>query len=66
MSRRRHGRQIKLYGKAGLEDAITNCAARNGLSWFTDEQIADIRGVMIGDEWEARNWIRELDRRRAA
>ena len=53
--RDRHESQIKRLDDAfgaALEDAIGNLAFRNGLSWFTDNQIAEIRDEMIITEWK--------------
>lgn len=37
-----------------LDDAVTTLAFRNGLSWFTDDQIAEIRDLMVKTEWDRR------------
>lgn len=34
-----------------FEEAVATLAFRCGLSWFTDEQIADIRDHMIRTDW---------------
>ena len=56
MSRARHEAPIKRadsgHGRA-LEDAIATLAFRNGLAWFTDEQIADIRELMVRRDWRS-------------
>lgn len=55
--RTRFESQIKHYDTTfggEFEDALTKCAFRNGLSWFTDDQIADIRAVMVQSEWDRR------------
>jgi hypothetical protein len=49
-TRSHHEAQIKRFDSTfggELEDAITTLAFRNGLSWFSDDQIADIRDLMI-------------------
>lgn len=37
-----------------FDDALSTLAFRNGLSWFTDEQIAEIRDLMVKTEWNRR------------
>jgi len=37
-----------------FDDAVTTLAFRNGLSWFTDDQIAEIRDLMVKTEWDRR------------
>jgi hypothetical protein len=37
-----------------FDDALTTLAFRHGLSWFTDEQIAEIRDLMVKTEWKRR------------
>lgn len=57
MTRSRYERQIKSFDSTfggELEDAINSLAFRNGLSWFTDDQIAEIRDHMIQAEWNRR------------
>jgi len=34
--------------------ALSTLAFRNGLSWFTDDQIAEIRDLMVKTEWDRR------------
>jgi hypothetical protein len=49
-TRAHHEAQIKRFDSTfggELEDAITTLAFRYGLSWFSDDQIADIRDLMI-------------------
>lgn len=49
-ARAHHEAQIKRFDTTfggELEDAITTLAFRNGLSWFSDDQIADIRDLMV-------------------
>lgn len=36
-----------------LSGALYTLIRRHGLSWFTDEQIADIRAVMVKAAWRA-------------
>jgi hypothetical protein len=55
--RARFESQIKHYDTmfgGEFEDALTKCAHRNGLSWLTDEQIGEIRAVMVQSEWDSR------------
>lgn len=55
--RTHHEAQIKRFDSTfggELEDAITTLAFRHGLSWFTDEQIAEIRDLMVKTEWKRR------------
>lgn len=55
--RARFESQIKHYDTTfggEFEDALTKCAFRNGLSWFTDEQIEEIRAIMVQHEWDSR------------
>lgn len=55
--RARFESQIKHYDTtfgAEFEDALTKCAFRTGLSWFTDEQIEEIRDLMVKTEWKRR------------
>lgn len=57
MSRKHHEAQIKRFGphySRTVSDAIGALAFRNGLSWFTDEQVADIREVLILDALRGR------------
>jgi hypothetical protein len=55
--RARHEHQIKLngyyLGGGNTFDAALNkvMARWRGLSWFTDDQVAEIREQMIRDEW---------------
>jgi len=55
-ARTRHQASIKRsdagHGRV-LEEAIATLAFRNGLSWFTDEQIADIRAFMVRADWRS-------------
>jgi len=56
-TRSHHEAQIKRFDSTfggELEDAITTLAFRTGLAWFTDEQIADVREVMILNELRRR------------
>lgn len=63
-ARARHERQIARYQATfDFEDAVTTLAFENGVAWFTDEQIADIRSLMIKREWGRR--VR-MNNRRAA
>lgn len=70
--RTRFESQIKHYDTTydgEFEDALTKCASRSGLSWFTDDQIEEIRVVMVQSEWDARrrrNECRASYARRAA
>lgn len=56
-TRTRHENSIRradprLGGK--FEDALMTLAAfRNGLDWFTDEQIADLRDELIRADWRS-------------
>jgi hypothetical protein len=55
--RARFEAQIKHYDTTfgnEFEDALTAVAFHNGLSWFTDEQIAEIRDLMVKTEWKRR------------
>lgn len=55
--RERFEAQIKHYETTfgnEFEDALTAVAFRNGLSWFTDEQIAEIRDQIVKTEWRRR------------
>lgn len=55
--RARFESQIKHYDTTfgnEFEDALTAVAFRNGLSWFTDEQIAEIRDQIVKTEWDRR------------
>ncbi|GGB00076.1 hypothetical protein GCM10011491_30410 [Brucella endophytica] len=68
-TRARYEAQIKrsdarqnCLGQSELEDAIATLARRNGLSWFTDEQIAEIRDEMIAEEWRRRCLFNECAR----
>jgi len=52
--RTHHERQIKrIDPRLGrrFEEALSMLAFHNGLSWFTDDQIAEIRDAMISAEW---------------
>jgi len=55
-ARTRHEASIK-RSDAGLgrdlEEAIATLAFRNGLSWFTDDQIGDIRELMVRRDWRS-------------
>lgn len=56
--RTRFEAQIKHYQTTfgnEFEDALTTLAFRNGLSWFTDDQIAEIRDLMVKTEWNRRS-----------
>jgi hypothetical protein len=69
MSRARHEYQIKtldyhLAGTTLFSLALTRVMGR-GLSWFTDEQIAEIRAEMIERQWFRHKLNRENRRRRA-
>lgn len=58
MTRVRYERHIKRFDTTfggELEDAIATLAFRNGLSWFSDDQIADIRDLMIQTEANRRS-----------
>lgn len=49
--------QIKHYETTfgtEFDDALTAIAFRNGLSWFTDDQIAEIRDQIVKTEWDRR------------
>lgn len=67
--RTRHERQIKRYNGivavSSYDDAVRILARKHGLSWFTDEQIADIRRELISQEWSRYRFYRD-QRRRAA
>lgn len=67
-TRSHHEAQIKRFDSTfggELEDAITTLAFRNGLSWFSDEQIAEIRAEMIEREWFRHKLNRENRKRLA-
>ncbi len=72
MTRARHEHQIKIndYTLAGcntFDAAMNRVVSRwRGLSWFTDEQIAEIRAEMIEAEWFRHKLHRENRRRSAA
>ena len=69
MTRARHEHQILLFGKVGshtFEDALTYLAFKHGLDWFTDEQIADMRGRLIGRSWFSHKLNRENRKRLAS
>lgn len=67
--RARHENQIKRYNRivaaSSYDDAARIFAKKHGLSWFTDEQIADIRRELISQEWSRYRFYRD-QRRRAA
>lgn len=67
-ARARHEHQIKLLDTASgceFDNALSRVIARNrGLPFFTDEQIAEIRGEMIRRE-RFRQKINHENRRRA-
>ncbi len=69
MSRARHEHQIGLhkttFGNEFINALITAINRNGGLSWFSDEQIADIRAEMIEWDWSRHKLNRE-NRRRAA
>jgi hypothetical protein len=69
-SRARYEHQIKMLDTwAGneLDDAVHRVIARyRGLSFFTDEQIEEIRAEMIQREWFSHKLKRENRKRRAA
>lgn len=53
-TRARHVASIKRCNSGNgiaFESAISTLAYRNGLAWFTDEQIADIRELMVRRDW---------------
>lgn len=67
--RARHEHQIKLFGKIGgraFEDVLTHLAFENGLDWFTDDQIADMREYLIERSWFSHKLNRENRKRRIA
>lgn len=68
--RARHEHQIKLLNSTfgnEFNEALTRIIHRTrGLEWFTDEQIAEIRAVMIGRDWFRHEIKRENRKRRAA
>lgn len=55
MSRARHEHQIKLldstFGREFDRALVRVLEERDGLNWFTAQQIADIRREMIEREW---------------
>lgn len=56
MTRAHYEAQIKRFDDCGrdLEDAITTLAFRHNLAWFTDDQIAEIRDLLIQRALRAR------------
>lgn len=70
MSRARHEHQIRLlsstFGRE-FDNALRTVMNRSrGLSWFTDDQIADIRAEMIEHDWFRHKLNRENRKRRVA
>lgn len=65
--RKRYEHQIVLTERLSsarntIERAIEECIWRGGkldLSWFTDDQIADIRAEMISREWSNYRFTRQ-------
>ena len=52
--RARHIRQINSFGKTSypaFKQALTQMVSKYGLDWFTDEQIADLREILIEGAW---------------
>lgn len=52
--RTRHEHQIKLFGKTSypaFKQAMMQMVFEKGLDWFTDEQIADLREILIEGAW---------------
>lgn len=70
MTRARHEHQIRMLDSTfggELDDAITRVMNRHrGLSFFTDEQIAEIRAEMIEREWFRHKLNREHRKRLAS
>lgn len=69
-SRARYEAQIQHYQTFGgneLDSAI-RCLVRRygGLSFFTDDQVEEIRAVMVEDEWDRRCRNREMQARNRA
>jgi hypothetical protein len=68
-ARTRHERQIKLLGGAlsrQFDTALDRLIRKHGMAFFTDEQIAELRAEMIGDDWFRHRLNRENRKRRAA
>lgn len=73
-SRARHEHQIKLterlgYYNGAFEKALLAVIYQRGtpdLSWFTEDQIAEIRDEMISREWDRRCRDREMQARNRA
>lgn len=67
--RTRHEHQIKRYMEYApltrFDHAMRCVLIELGFSWFTDEQIAELRARMIGDAWTRYRFYRD-QRRRAA
>lgn len=56
MTRAKHERSIRRADprlSRKFEDALTALAFRNGLDWFTDDQIEDIRNHMVSADWRS-------------
>jgi hypothetical protein len=72
MERDRHERQIRLNdcrlgGGWTFDSALNAVMSRHrGLSFFTDEQIAEIRAEMIERQWFRHKLNRENRKRRAS
>lgn len=52
--RARHEHQINSFGKTSypaFKQALMQMVSKYGLDWFTDEQIADLREILIKDAW---------------
>ena len=70
MSRARHEHQIKMldstFGREFERALVRVLEDRDGLNWFTDEQIAEIRAEMIEREWFRHKLNRENRKRLAS
>lgn len=70
MNRARHEHQIRInsptFGNEFANALYTCMNRRPGRSWFTDEQIAELRAEMIQTAWFRHKFRREQRKRRAA
>lgn len=69
-TRKRHERQIAAlrtsYRNEFANALYTVMNRRPGLSWFTDEQVADLRAEMLSTQWFRHKLNRENRKRRIA